>query len=91
MEFEMSDIEDTALSIAFQEVVVESVYQVSKPVMFNMIDYNSQAGPQFVSELEPVGVIDAEGALIGVCFQNSIGDDEYVMACSEIAPNACIY
>ncbi|KAF5716298.1 hypothetical protein FMUND_6447 [Fusarium mundagurra] len=84
----MSDSQHAARSIAMQDAVVESVYQVSKPVMFNMINYNSH---QVVSELEPVGVLDAEGVLIGVRFQNSIGNDEYVMAPSQIVPNACIY
>ncbi|KAF5657402.1 hypothetical protein FCIRC_13280 [Fusarium circinatum] len=56
-----------------------------------MRDYNSKAGPRLVSELKPVGVVDDKGVLIGVRFQNFIGDDEHVMARSESVPNARIY
>jgi hypothetical protein len=72
-------------------MVVDSVYQVSKPIMFNMAHFDSEAGAQLVPELKPVGVIDAQGILIGVRFQNFIGDDEDVLSHSETAPSARIY
>ncbi|EMT72528.1 hypothetical protein FOC4_g10001160 [Fusarium odoratissimum] len=47
--------------------------------------------PQLVSELKPVGVINTKGKLIGVRFQNFIGDDTNVVALSNIIPKARIY
>ncbi|RKK53659.1 hypothetical protein BFJ67_g4995 [Fusarium oxysporum f. sp. cepae] len=48
-------------------------------------------GSNLVSELEPVGVINNKGKLIGVRFQNFIGDDTNVVALSNIIPKARIY
>ncbi|KAF5547734.1 hypothetical protein FMEXI_5060 [Fusarium mexicanum] len=56
-----------------------------------MLDHNSRTKPRLVSELKPVGVVDEKGVLIGVRFQNFIGDDEHVMARSDSVPNARIY
>ncbi|RYC82352.1 hypothetical protein BFJ63_vAg14786 [Fusarium oxysporum f. sp. narcissi] len=53
--------------------------------------YEEYKMPQLVSELEPVGVINNKGKLIGVRFQNFIGDDTNVVALSNIIPKARIY
>ncbi|KAF4502503.1 hypothetical protein FAGAP_1281 [Fusarium agapanthi] len=93
MEFKISDVlsELPARTSDFQEAVVSGVFQASKRIMFNMLKHNSQTGPRLVSELKPVGVVDDKGVLIGVRFQNFIGDDEHVMARFESVPSACIY
>ncbi|KAF5588165.1 hypothetical protein FPANT_6697 [Fusarium pseudoanthophilum] len=91
MEVEMSDSEHEVSSRNFRDAVVSGVYQISKPVMFNMAHFGSQSEAQLVRELKPVGVLDAYGNLIGVRFQNVVGDDEHVLAYSETAPNARIY
>ncbi|PNP81478.1 hypothetical protein FNYG_05153 [Fusarium nygamai] len=87
----MSDSDHEVSGRNFRDVVVSGVYQVSKPVMFNMAHFDSESGAQLVPELKPVGVIDAQGILIGVRFQNFIGDDEDVLSHSETVPNARIY
>ncbi|KAF5687909.1 hypothetical protein FDENT_5199 [Fusarium denticulatum] len=57
------------------------------PFMFHM----RKVEPRLVSELKPVGVVNLEGELIGVRFQNFMGDDVDVMAQSETIPNARIF
>ncbi|SCV36975.1 uncharacterized protein FFB14_06358 [Fusarium fujikuroi] len=47
--------------------------------------------PRFVSELQPWGVVDLDGALIGFRFMNPSGDDTSVMAASDISPNALVF
>ncbi|EWG47568.1 hypothetical protein FVEG_07637 [Fusarium verticillioides 7600] len=54
-------------------------------------DPNGLKRPQVVSELKPVGVVDSQGTLIGIRFQNFFGDDTNVIAQSEIGPKFRIY
>ncbi|KAF5553514.1 hypothetical protein FNAPI_6746 [Fusarium napiforme] len=72
-----------------EELLTDSMYENSanKPVMFRA----GKSEPKFVSELKPVGVIDFDGNIIGVRFQNFMGDDVDAMAQVGTVPNACIY
>ncbi|KAF5247238.1 hypothetical protein FANTH_6495 [Fusarium anthophilum] len=81
------------ISSDFQDTVVSRACQVAatKPTIFSTTKHKPKNAPRIVSELKPVGVVDAEGALVGIRFQNIIGDDEHVMARAETVPNARIY
>ncbi|KAF5641068.1 uncharacterized protein FTJAE_4250 [Fusarium tjaetaba] len=87
----MSDKAQEVSNRNFRDAVVEGNYQVSKPMMFHMSHFDSESGAQLVPELKPVGVIDAQGILTRVRFQNFIGDDEDVLSHSETLPNTRIY
>ncbi|KAF5721682.1 hypothetical protein FGLOB1_131 [Fusarium globosum] len=47
--------------------------------------------PRIVSELQPWGVMNLDGALIVFRFMNYHGDDTNVMAASDISPNARVF
>jgi hypothetical protein len=64
----------------------------SGPMALPAKSYEPAMGmPRFVSELQPWGVVDLDGALIGFRFMNPSGDDTNVMAASDISPNALVF
>ncbi|CVL11298.1 uncharacterized protein FPRN_11116 [Fusarium proliferatum] len=64
----------------------------SEPMALPAKSYEPAMGmPRFVSELQPWGVVDLDGALIGFRFMNPSGDDTNVMAASDISPNALVF
>ncbi|TXC08805.1 hypothetical protein FocTR4_00004146 [Fusarium oxysporum f. sp. cubense] len=73
--------------------MLDDIYRLSatEPISFDTEGYEEYKMPQLVSELKPVGVINTKGKLIGVRFQNFIGDDTNVVALSNIIPKARIY
>ncbi|KAL5610218.1 hypothetical protein FOVSG1_004899 [Fusarium oxysporum f. sp. vasinfectum] len=73
--------------------MLDEIYRLSatEPISFDTEGYEEYKMPQLVSELKPVGVINTKGKLIGVRFQNFIGDDTNVVALSNIIPKARIY
>ncbi|EXL90377.1 hypothetical protein FOIG_16377 [Fusarium odoratissimum NRRL 54006] len=72
--------------------MLDDIYRLSatEPISFDTEGYEEYKMPQLVSELKPVGVINTKGKLIGVRFQNFIGDDTNVVALSNIIPKAPI-
>ncbi|KAF5641515.1 hypothetical protein F25303_6859 [Fusarium sp. NRRL 25303] len=64
----------------------------SEPMALPAKSYEPAMGmPRFVSELQPWGVVDLDGALIGFRFMKPSGDDTNVMAASDISPNALVF
>ncbi|KAK2678472.1 hypothetical protein RAB80_007212 [Fusarium oxysporum f. sp. vasinfectum] len=73
--------------------MLDEIYRLSatEPTSFDTEGYEEYKMPQLVSGLKPVGVVNTKGKLIGVRFQNFIGDDTNVVALSNIIPKARIY
>ncbi|KAG4267255.1 hypothetical protein FPRO04_04867 [Fusarium proliferatum] len=64
----------------------------SEPMALPAKSYEPAMGmPRIVSELQPWGVMNLGGALIGFHFMNYHGDDTNVMAASDISPNARVF